>query len=79
MEICIGNHLRKLYTKNEVSFDDAEKRWYIHPTQEETMAFPVGKYHAIARIRYMDVTTEQIIGVDLGEIEVVDSISEVVI
>lgn len=76
VEVCVGNKLRKLYTEDEVFFEDSTNRWYIYPTQEETMELPVDEHTVIARIRYKNVGKDEVVGVNLGKIKVTDSISE---
>ena len=76
MEVCVGAVLRKLHTKGEVFFEDKTKRWYIYPTQKETMELPVGDHTVIARIRYKNVGNDEVVGVNLGTIRVMDSTSE---
>ena len=79
MEVCVGDVLRKLYTKGEVLFEEETNRWYIYPTQNETMELPVGEHPVIARIRYKNIGNDEVVGVNLGTISVNDSTSEEVI
>lgn len=79
MEVCVGESLRKLYSQNEVLFDAGSSRWYIWPTQEETLAFSDGPNNVIVRIRYKMGGKQEVIGMPVGRINVVDTFSEEVI
>ena len=76
LEVCIGDVLRKLHSKDEVKFDYDSNCWYIWPTQEETLAMDVGQYSVVVRIKYLNDTLNQVQGQQIGRLSVVDSISE---
>ena len=79
MEICFGEVLRKLYSQKEIMFDKDTNRWYIWPTQEETLAMPVGGLSVIVRVRYNNASMKEVQGFKVGRINVVDTYSEDVI
>lgn len=83
LEVCVGVdgdvRLRKLLSQEEVQFDEKTKRWYIHPTQQETLDLETGAYQVSVRIRYRSKNPEQVIGITVGILQVVDGVSEAVI
>ena len=79
LEVCVGDQLRYLYTDGNVYFDRDENQWFIHPTQQETLSLDVGSYLIAVRIRYKTSGMEEVVGVNVGRIQVKDSISEAVI
>lgn len=79
LEVCVGDALRKCYTEKEVMFDYSSSRWYIWPTQQETLELPQGPYHVVIRIKYNNQDMEEVQGFKIGKIDVVDTFSEEVI
>lgn len=79
LEICIGNSMRKLYSKDEVKFDLDTNSWYIWPTQDETLEMEIGQHSVVVRIKYRNSTKNQVQGYQIGRINVIDTISEEVI
>ena len=76
IEVCVGESLRKLYSRNEVMFDQSSGRWYIRPSQEETLAWTESAYHVIARIKYANKDLPDVLGLKVGRINVVDTFSK---
>lgn len=56
LKICIGSDYSKTYKKNGVFFDQGTNRWYIFPTQKETLEFDPGKKPIFCHIKYQDGT-----------------------
>ena len=79
MEICFGEVLRKLYSAKEIMFEKDTNRWYIWPTQEETLAMPVGALSVIIRMRYNHASMKEVQGYRVGTIKILDTYSEEVI
>lgn len=85
LEVCVGTDrrnsktLRNLYSKGEVYFEQDTQRWYIHPTQQETLSMPIGACEVIVRVKYNDDSKDTVIGVPVGWIHVGDNISKEVI
>ena len=85
LEVCLGMKgsakpaLRKLHSKQEVSFDKDTEQWSFRPKQEETLALEKGHYNVEVRIRYKNSNMEDVVGLKVGTIEVIGSISEAVI
>lgn len=79
IEIYVGDTLRKLYSEGGVLFDEASSRWYIHPTQKETLALEEGSLAVTVRIRYSGFNYEDVVGMTVGRITVIDGVSEAVI
>lgn len=78
LEICVGSSLRKLYSDDSVKFDADSSRWYFQLTQEETLRFPVSDLSVIARVQYPE-PNDDVIGIRLGTIRVVDTNSRAVL
>ena len=55
VKICIGN-FHKTLSEGGVQFDAENQRWWIKPTQEETMSIPAASYMATAHVAYADGT-----------------------
>ena len=80
MEVTVGDNLSKLYSKGGVLFDEETDRWYIHPSQKETLTLPADQMHdVIVRIRYKGSIPEEVVGLKVGKITVRDGVSEAVI
>lgn len=77
VEICVGEGLRKTFTGGGVGYDTSKQRWYIRPTQEETLALEVEGYDVIARIKFSNGADVR--GIKVGTIIVLDSHSEEVL
>lgn len=73
LEITIGM-LKKTLKKGEVEFSDG--KWIFPLTQEDTFAFYPGKVKAQMRIVWANGNVE---GVDLGRIDVLESMSKAVL
>ncbi len=56
LKVCIGSDFSKTYSAGGVKFDAASSRWYIHPTQEETMKLPHGRHKVTCHVKYGDGT-----------------------
>jgi len=55
LRICIGDYHRT-YGSGEVKYDTTQLSWYVHPTQQETLAMKVGKYDICCHVKYLDGT-----------------------
>lgn len=75
VEICVGDVLRKTWSGGGVGYDTMTQQWYIRPTQEETLAMEVESYGVIARVKF----GEDVKGIKVGSINIVDTHSEEVI
>lgn len=53
---CIGGDFNKSYSGGGVRFDTASNRWYIFPTQEETVNMNPGRKTLDCHIKYLDGT-----------------------
>lgn len=65
LEVYVGESLRKTYSGGGVQFDEATLRWYIRPSQEETLGLEEGVHNVVVRVKYKgqpesDVKGEQI-------------------
>lgn len=78
LEICVGTSLRKLYSDGGVRFDVDTSQWYIRLTQEETLRLPLGNLTVIGRIQYPE-PKDDVIGIKLGTINVIDTNSRAVL
>ena len=76
IEVCIGESMRKLYSRNEVMFDQSSGRWYIRLSQEETLAWTESAYNVIVRIKYANMDYPDVLGLKVGRINVVDTFSK---
>lgn len=75
VEIIIGD-MRKTYAAGEVSYD-AENRCFVFPlSQEETLHLPNAPLTCQVRCKFM---SGDVIGTDLGKIDVKRSASKVVL
>lgn len=79
VEVCVGDALRKTFSGGGVGFDTVTKRWYIRPTQAETLAMEPGSYHVIARVKYSNTDPADVVGLVVGMIIISDTNSEEVI
>ena len=52
VEVSIGSALRKTYTSGGVGYDPSLSRWYIFPTQQETIDLEAGDYEVMVRVKY---------------------------
>lgn len=75
VEICVGA-LRKTIAANEIKYDTARQVFLFPLTQEETMAM---SYKQLVQVRVKLKDSGNVIGVDLGQINVGQSISKVVL
>lgn len=65
LKVCVGSEFSKTYSAGGVKFDTASNRWYIHPTQEETLKLPDESHKVTCHVKYQDGT---ILIVDVGHI-----------
>ncbi len=79
LEVCVGDQLRKLYSKGEVLFEANTNQWSFNPQQSETLDLSVGSYAVDIRIKYKDSGSGEVFGFRIGKIHVTDSNSEEVI
>lgn len=79
IEVYVGETLRKLYSTKGVMFDETTSRWYIHPSQQETLNLEAGSHAVTVRIRYSGLNYEDVVGMNVGRINVIDGVSEAVI
>lgn len=78
LEICIGSSLRKLYSDGSIKFDTESSHWYFQLTQAETLKFPTTDLSVIARVQYPE-PKDDVIGIELGTIRVIDTHSRAVL
>lgn len=71
LEVSVGNCLRKYYSKSEVTFGEEDGLWSFRLTQTETMQLPPRKYSVVVRVKYLDTPDSDVIGVYIGNIEIV--------
>lgn len=79
MEICVGECMRKLYTKGEVVYEENAGRWYIWPTQAETLSLTPGPYHVVVRIKFKNANMKEVHGRAIGKLFIADTFSKEVI
>ena len=81
IEICVGEDvsIRKTFTAGTVYYDSAAQKWYIRPTQAETLAMDPGGYDVIARIKYRNEELSDVKGLLIGRIIISDTYSNEVI
>ena len=77
VEVCVGEGLRKTFSEGGVGYDTSKQRWYIRPTQEETLALEVEGYDVIARVKFSNGADVK--GIKVGTIVVLDTHSEEVL
>ena len=75
VEVCIGKAIRKTLSAGEIEYDAAESLFLVPLTQEETFALP-DRVRVNLRCKYGN---GNVIGADLGVIEVAPSLSGEVI
>lgn len=73
VEISVGS-ITKTYAKNKVYYSNG--MWIIPLSQEETFNLPAASVRVQARVMW---ATGGVTGVDLGDIDVIDSISKEVL
>lgn len=79
LEICIGKHLRRLYSADEVFYDAEAHRWHIRLSQQETLGLPTGTHSVIVRVKYPAAPDADVKGVYVGSIKIYDTFSEEVL
>lgn len=79
LEVSVGRCLRKLFSKQEVTFDAEQSLWRFRLTQEETLALTVHEYDVIARAKYRDATDSDVLGIKIGTIKIVGAPSKAVL
>lgn len=77
MEVSLGESLRYTMSGGTVRYDVETLRWYILPTQEDTLGLDVEVYEVIARVKFKG--NEYVKGIKTGSILMFDSNSEEVI
>lgn len=75
VEICVGG-LRKTLSANEIKYDAARQVYLFPLSQEETLAM---SHKQLVQVRVKLKDSGDVIGVDLGQINVGQSISKVVL
>lgn len=75
IEITVG-YLTKRYSSGDVWFDYDSGTWIFPLSQEETFAYPASRVKAQARVAWKDGGVN---GVELGRINVAESISREVV
>ena len=78
LEICVGVSLRKTFSDGDVQFDETSSRWHFYLKQEETLRLPVTDLSVIARVKYPE-PKDDVIGIKLGTIHVLDTNSRAVL
>ena len=53
LKICIGD-FHKTYRSGGIRFDEQTQQWWIHPSQEETLAMPACQTMICAHVKYHD-------------------------
>jgi len=79
VEICVGESLRKTLSGGEVFYNDILKQWYFKPTQEDTLSLEPNGYDVIARIKFSPAPDADVKGIKVGQIVIIDTLSEEVI
>lgn len=77
VEVCVGEKLRKTFREGSVGYDTSKQRWYIRPSQEETLGLDVEGYSVIARVKFSNGADVK--GIKVGTILILDSHSEEVL
>lgn len=54
LKVCIGDALSKTYSAGDVKFDEEMEKWYIWPTQQETIALSEDSYSVQCHVKYQD-------------------------
>lgn len=78
LEVCVGESLRYTMTEGTVKFDAETNRWYIWPTQEETLNIEPDGYSVICRPKFRG-TPAMVKGIQANMITIIDGHSEEVI
>ena len=78
LEVCIGTSIRKVYPDGGVNYDPETASWFVDLTQEETLKLPVTDLSVIARVQF-PAPKDDVIGVELGTIHIVNTHSKVVL
>lgn len=63
VEIAISNALFLRMSDGGVYYDTVEGNWYIHPTQEQTLALDPGGHDLVARVKYLDAPRPVVVGI----------------
>lgn len=79
VEICIAEYLRKTYVQDGVGYDTELQKWYIRPTQQETLNLPEGSYDVIARVKYRNQPQADVKGIPIGRMKILGTFSEEVL
>jgi hypothetical protein len=75
VEVCVGNAVRKTLSAAEITYDEENSVFLVPLTQEETFKLP-GRVRLNVRCKYI---SGNVVGVDLGVIEVTPSLSKEVL
>lgn len=79
LEVSVGGRLQKKLSEEMVGFDEGEQKWFIIPSQEETLAMDEGVYEVVVRIKYFEESTVEVQGELAGYLYLFDSYSEEVL
>jgi hypothetical protein len=79
VEVCVGTELRKTYSAGEVGYDIDSGRWFIRPTQQETLNLDEDAYQVIVRVKYKNQPWPDVVGALAGRIMIRGSNSKEVL
>lgn len=79
VEICVSDQLRKAYSEAGVGYDSEIQKWYIRPSQKETLAMAEGVHNVIARVKYRNQPQADVKGINVGKIKIIGTFSEEVL
>lgn len=75
VEICIGNTIRKTLSAGEITYDEERSLFLVPLTQEETFGLH-SRVRITVRCKYLN---GDVVGVDLGILELAPTLSKEVI
>lgn len=79
VEVCIGEIMTKTYSAGSVGFDTDSQKWYIRPSQAETLAMEADEnYPVIVRVKYKNNPAD-VKGIQIGSVDVEGGFSTEVI
>ena len=79
LEVSVGELVRKTLSGGTVGYDTQKNKWYIRPTQEETLAMEPNTYSVVARVKFSDSVDSDVKGVNIGRMFIIKSSSKEVI
>lgn len=79
VEICIAEQLRKVYSEGGVWYDSETEKWYIRPSQKETLEMHEGAHEVIARVKYRNQPQADVKGINVGKVKIIGTFSEEVL